>query len=616
MSEASRDDPVVVQEVDTEALVRGPIPTPPAARPRSTRESVLKVLLVQESTVEAEFLQGQLSKALFTTHQVKRVVNVSEALSSITEERFDALLLDLALPDGGGLDALRRIQSGTSELALPIVVMTGREDEAGALEAMAAGAQDYLIKGDFQARNFIRIIQHAIERRRMEIRLEESRERELYLATHDRLTSLPNRYLFVDRLSQALHNVRRHRRWLAVLLLDLDRFNAINDSLGQSVGDQLLQVAGQRLHGCLRATDSAGRMDGDVFAVLLPDLSQPLDAAKVAQNIERRLAQPYHLAGRELCLTASIGIAVCPEDGIDAESLMGAAEAAMKTAKSTGGNSRRFYTSKMNASSTRMLTLEQDLRRAIEVDQEQLSVHLQPIVDGRTGGIMAAEVLMRWSHPTLGPISPGEFVPIAETRGLIIALGAWVLRTACQQIREWQDAGYPSIPLSVNVSPTQFWNADFLGLVMQTLLDTGADPMLLQLEVTEGCVMRDVDLVADALNAVQQLDVQTSIDDFGTGFSSLNLLRRLPLNSLKIDRSFVAGCPGNVEDATVTTAIIGLARNLGLRVVAEGVETEEQRRFFLDQGCSTMQGFLFSKPVTVDRFTRLVSAGRVLPEEP
>ena len=285
----------------------------------------------------------------------------------------------------------------------------------------------------------------------------------------------------------------------------------------------------------------------------------------------------------------------------------------MRSAKKSGGNTQQFYTSEMNASSLRLLTLESDLRKAIEIEQEQLVMNLQPIVDARTGRIVAAEALMRWIHPSLGLISPAEFIPIAEARGLMVPVGAWALRIACHQIREWQDAGHPPIPISVNVSPTQFWHADFLGLVMQTFLDTGADSSLIQLEITESCVMREVALVAEALHAAQQLRVQTSIDDFGTGFSSLNVLRRLPLDSLKIDRSFVTECTRDKGSAAVISGIIGLAHSLGLRVVAEGVETEEQRRFLLDHDCNIMQGFLFSRPIPIDEFTRLIAAEKVLP---
>jgi len=588
-------------------------PTPPTARPESTRESSLRVLLVEESDAVAESIQQVLTKAIFTTHHVTRVGRLAEAIGALSAFRFDALLLDLRLPDSSGLETLLRIQPRAAELALPIVVLSESADETVAIEATTKGAQDYLIRGEFEARVLIRTIQHAIDHQAMEVRLDEARERELYLGTHDGLTTLPNRALFIDRLSQALLTARRHQRWLGVLFLDLDRFKTINETLGQSVGDQVLQATARRLRGTLRASDTAARISGDEFAVLLPELSQGLDAAKVAHNIERSLCPPFRLPGKEISVTASIGIAISPEDGQDAETLIGNAEVALKSAKESGGKSRRFYTEGMNASSLRLLNLEGELRRAIEDDQEQLALYYQPIVDGRTGRIIGAEALARWNHPRLGMISPGEFIRIAETRGLMSPLGAWALRAACRQIRNWRLADHPPIPVTVNVSPTQFWDADFLGLLMQTLQDTEVDGRLLQVEITEGCVIRDVDMVVETLDVVQQCGVQTVIDDFGTGFSSLSVLRRLPLDALKIDRSFVDECTRDPGSATITTAIIGLAKSLGLRVVAEGVETEEQRRFLAENGCSAMQGFLFSRPRPVDQFTELIAAGQPLP---
>jgi len=581
---------------------------------RPPRESVARVLLIEESNVEAEFLQGLLSKAYFTTHHVTRVRSMSEALEIVETDPFDVLLIDLKAT-GDELQAIDRIRPRTAELGLPIVVVVETEEQTLKLEAPGHETSDYLIRGEFHSRHLIRTIQQAIDRQRILNRLQAACERELYLGTHDQLTGLPNRYLFTDRLAQALHASRRHQSWLAVLFLDLDRFNAINETLGHAVGDQLLKVVARRTVGCLRATDTIARVSGDEFAVMLPGLTQGLDAAKVARNIEHALGNPIRLAGRQLLVTSSIGIAICPNDGDDEETLMNHAEVALKSAKAAGGNTHRFCTSELNATSVRLLTLESDLRRAIKLDQNQLIIEYQPIVDGRTGRIEAAEALTRWKHPKFGIISPSEFIPLAESRGLIVPIGVWVLTSVCKQIRCWQDAGISSIPISVNVSPTQFWNADFLGLVMQTLQDTGAPGSLLHLEITEGSVMREIDLVGEALDAVQQLDVQTSIDDFGTGFSSLNVLRKLPLDALKIDRSFVNECTGSDEGSTIIKAIIGLARNLGMRVIAEGVETEEQRRFLLQHDCATMQGFLFSRSLPADRFTSLIASDRALPFE-
>jgi diguanylate cyclase (GGDEF)-like protein len=568
---------------------------PTTTDPRPSRASVVRVLLVESSNVETEYLQGLLSKAHFTTHEVSRVSLLSEALELLEDDRFDVLLIDLKRPAGAELEALQQIRSMADDIGLPTVVVTETEEESLALDSQGYGTPNYLIRGEFQARVLIRSIQQAIERQRMLNRLREAEERELHLSTHDQLTGLPNRYLFIDRLSQALHSSRRHRGWLAVLLMDLDRFKVVNETLGQAVGDQLLQAVARRLLGCLRATDTVARTSGDVFAVMLPGLAKGLDAASVAQNIEDCLQPPFRLGGRELDVTASIGIAVYPDDGKDADMLMNGAEIALESAKTHGGNSRRFYTSDMNISSQRLLKLESELRKAITREQDQLILEYQPIVDGNSGRIQEAEALVRWAHPELGTVAPEEFIPLAESRGLIIPLGAWVLKQVCRQIRQWEEAGHRAISVTVNVSPAQFWRADFLGLVMQTLDDTGARSNHLQVEINETAAMREVGLVGEALHAVRQLQIKTSIDDFGNGFSSLNVLRHLPLDSLKIERTFVKECTRDRGGAAIVTAIIGLARNLGLRVVAEGVETEEQRRFLLENGCSTMQGFLLCR---------------------
>jgi diguanylate cyclase (GGDEF)-like protein len=573
---------------------------------------VVRVLLVVDSAVEAEFITGLLSKALYTTHHVTRVQTAAEALDILENRGFDVLLLDLALPGEAGLDALHGLIASPAAQGLPVVVLAESSDEGLALEATNSGALDYLIKGEYQARILIRALQRAVSHQRMLDRLDQAREREIYLSTHDQLTGLPNRYLFTDRLAQSLHSARRNRQWLGVLILDIDRFHAANDAFGHAVGDQLLQAIARRLVGCLRATDTAARVGGNEYAVLLPDLSQGLDAAKVASNIEECLRRPFRLSGQELMLTVSIGIAVSPEDGSDAVALMSSAHLAMKSAKREGGDTRRFYTAGMNASAARLMTIENDLRNAIEVDQEGLQISLQPIVDGRGGKVTGAEALMRWTHPTLGTIAPAEFIPVAEARGLIVPLGSWVMRHVCQQIRRWQNAGITPVPIAVNVSPRQFWNADFLGLVMQSLMDTGVDGRYLEIEITESCLIHESDLVADALDAVQQLNVRTSIDDFGTGFSSLGILRRLPLDSIKIDRGFVRGCTDDGPAATVVGAIINLARSLGLQVIAEGVESGKQRDFLLSRGCVAMQGFLYSRPVTPERFTKLIESGETL----
>jgi len=574
---------------------------PPAAPGR--RE--ISVLLVEASAGEAGLLEMLLSKSNATIHKVTRAGTVDEALEVLDAAAFDVVLLDLMVSGTPGLEPLHRLHGSTAAAKIPIVAMTEDAHEELALAALKAGAQEYLVRGEFQARALVRTIQRAIDRQQMLAQLGESLERELYLGSHDSLTKLPNRYLFNDRLSQALLG-RRREGWLGVLYINLDRFKSINETLGHTTGDQLIQAVARRLVDCLRSSDSTARLGSDEFSVLLSQMSHGLDAAKVAQNIERALAKPFRLAGTEVNVSASIGIAISPDDGTEAEGLMTNAEAAMRHAKEAGGRGHCFYTSRMNASSHRLLTLEGHLQKAIE--KGELSLHYQPIVDGRTGEMIACEALVRWEHPEFGMIPPIDFIPIAETRGLIAPLGAWVLRTVCRQIVDWQENGCAAVPVAVNVSPKQFLDTDFLGLVMQTLMDSGIDGTNLHLEITESCVMREVDMVVEALIALKQLNIRFAIDDFGTGFSSLSVLRKLPLDSLKIDRTFVRDAGEDEGSATVVSAIIGLATNLGLEVIAEGVETEEDRQLLLERGCINMQGYYFARPQPIGEFTRMLLA--------
>jgi diguanylate cyclase (GGDEF)-like protein len=582
--------------------------------PPSGEHREVRVLLIDASAREAGLLEMLLSRDNVTVHRVTRAGNVEEALGILEGGSFDVVLLDLMIEGAGGLEPLRRLHRRTAAAHLPIVVMAEDEHEEIALEALQAGAQEYLVRGEFQARTLVRTIQRAIDRQKMLARLGESLERELYLGSHDSLTGLPNRYLFSDRLSQALLGQGRRQGCLGVLYINLDRFKSVNEMLGHATGDQLIQAVGRRLVACLRSSDSTARLGGDEFAILLPHMSHGLDAAKVAQNIERSLAKPFRIAGREINLGASLGIALAPDDGTAAEVLISNAEAAMRHVKSAGGGGHCFYTSRMNASSHRLLTLEGHLQEAIE--KEELFLHYQPIVDGRSGQLVACEALVRWRHREMGMIAPGDFIPIAEARGLIAPLGAWVLRAVCRQIVDWREGGCAPVPVAVNVSAKQFLDTDFMGLVMQTLMDHGIDGTHLHLEITESCVMRDVDMVVEAMVALKQLKIKFAMDDFGTGFSSLGILSKLPLDSLKIDRSFVRDAAEDAGSASIVSAIIGLAANLGLEVVAEGVETEEHRRMLLERGCTLMQGYYFAKPQEIGSFTRLLLAGQsFLPEQ-
>ncbi len=426
-----------------------------------------------------------------------------------------------------------------------------------------------------------------------------------HLAYHDALTGLPNRTLFEDRLTLALAQVRRKEQLVAVMFLDLDRFKVVNDTVGHTFGDQLLRDVAERLTGLVREGDTVARMGGDEFTVLLPEVSQAGEAVEIAERILETLRQPWRIDNREYHVTTSIGIAIYPSDGEDAESLIRNADTAMYRAKEQGRDNFELYTPTMNAKIVERLALENSLRHGLERDE--FVVHYQPQVDISSGRIIGTEALVRWQHPERGFVSPMEFIPAAEETGLIVPLGAWVLQTACAQNVAWQQAGHTPIPVAVNLSARQFQERNLLDAVTKVLEESGMDPQYLQFEITEGVAMQDVESTATTLRALREMGVQIAIDDFGTGYSSLSYLRSFPVSALKIDRSFVRGLTVNPEDAAITAAIIAMAKSLKLKVIAEGVETEEQLAFLKEHGCDKMQGFLFSKPVPAPALEKLLA---------
>jgi len=423
-----------------------------------------------------------------------------------------------------------------------------------------------------------------------------------HLAYHDPLTDLPNRLLFYDRLNLALKQARRNNQSLAIMFLDLDRFKFVNDTMGHPVGDKLLQEVARRLKSCVRASDTLARMGGDEFTLLLQQITDATDAVKIAGKITQSLKQPWYMGNLEFHITTSIGIALYPNDGLDAETLMKHADVAMYRAKEQG-DGYRFFNQSMNEQALQRLSMEQALRKALERDE--FAVHYQPLVDTQLGKIIGAEALLRWEHPEKGLISAADFVPLAESNGMIIDIGKWVLEVACRQIKDLQSAGF-DIPLTVNLSPHQLRHKDMIRVVSAALSDTGINPNRLWLEITEGAAMQDVEFTVELLSELKDMGCQIAIDDFGTGYSSLNYLKRLPITTVKIDRSFVRDINTNREDAAIVGAIIVLARNLKMKLIVEGVETDEQRIFFENQQCFWMQGFLFSRPVPSGEFMTLL----------
>jgi diguanylate cyclase (GGDEF)-like protein/PAS domain S-box-containing protein len=414
-----------------------------------------------------------------------------------------------------------------------------------------------------------------------------------HLAYHDGLTGLPNRTLFEDRLTVTLAQARRKRRLAAVMFLDLDRFKVVNDTVGHAMGDRLLQSVAERLKALVREGDTVARVGGDEFTLLLPEVGRVEDAVDVAERILETLRDPWPVNGHEFHITTSIGIAMCPGDGEDAESLMRNADTAMYRAKDRGRDNYKLYAPAMNSRIAERLALENSLRHALERDE--FVVHYQPQVNLETGRIVGVEALVRWQHPERGLVSPVEFIPVAEETGLIVPLGAWVLRTACAQNKAWQDAGLPPMRMAVNLSARQFQRRDLLDTVAAALAETGLAPEYLQLEITEGAAMQDVDQTLAILRELREAGVQLSIDDFGTGHSSLSYLKRFPIDVVKIDQSFVQDLTLDPNDAAIASTIIVMAHNLGLKVIAEGVETAEQLAFLRERDCDEMQGFLFSR---------------------
>ena len=432
----------------------------------------------------------------------------------------------------------------------------------------------------------------------------QAEERVLRLAHYDELTGLPNRNMFNQQLTRALAQARRHDKPLAILFVDLDRFKNINDTLGHEAGDRVLKEIAGRLRGCLREVDTIGRLGGDEFVVLIEELPQPAQVAVVAQKILAAVAKPFVLDAQEFHITASIGISTYPADSEDMQSLLKNADISMYRAKEQGKNNFQFYSAQMNVHTLERLAMESDLRRALQ--RNEFVLHYQPKVDIASGRICGVEALVRWQQPGKALIPPAQFIALAEETGLIVPIGEWVLKTACVQNKSWQDRGLPRLRMAVNLSARQFAQENLVQDVARVLGETGLAPAALELEITESMVMSNPQRAVKLLDKLKAMGIHLSIDDFGTGYSSLGYLKRFPLDSVKIDRSFIQDLPGDRDDAAITEAIIAMAHSLSLKVIAEGVETGEQLRFLRKHGCDEMQGYFFSRPLPEDEFLCLL----------
>ncbi len=482
------------------------------------------------------------------------------------------------------------------------VVADRREEAARAMAALGARTGKHLREANE------RLVVATVRAQTMTETAEQATAQMTYMAEHDFLTGLPNRSLLTDRLAQSIALAQRHGNRVALMYLDLDHFKHINDSLGHAVGDQLLQSVAKRLQECIRHSDTVCRQGGDEFVVLLAEVEAVRDAALAAEKLIGAMAEPYLIGGHRLHVTLSIGISLYPDDGKDVEALVRNADTAMYHAKKNGRNNYEVFTPEMNVRAVARRSVEVALHHAL--DQRELMLHYQPKVNLETGAITGAEALLRLQRSDHELVYPAQFVSIAEDCGLILPIGKWVLREACRQTAAWLQAGLDMGQIAVNVSAVEFHSKDFLAGVRAILNDTGLDPRHLELELTESGLMQDVEPTTAILHALKDLGVQIAVDDFGTGYSSLSYLRRFPIDTLKIDQSFVQDIHGDTEEAIIVSAIIAMGKSLKLRVVAEGIETRPQLTFLQSQRCAEGQGFFFSRPVVAEEFAALLVTGR------
>ncbi|MFC6520413.1 EAL domain-containing protein [Undibacterium arcticum] len=569
-------------------------------RPIKPEEASILVLVVDDDRSTRSALRHTLSRDGF---RVEEAENGAQALMLLKRIQPDVILMDALMPVMDGFTTCARLQEHPNGHAIPVLMITALEDNLSVERAFAAGASDYIPKP----------IHFAVlsQRVRRIVDANRTEQRIRHLAYNDPLTDLPNRALFFKQLERCIEQARQTGEMVAVLFLDLDRFKNVNDTLGHEVGDRLLVAVAQRIRRSVRSVDCVARLGGDEFTVVLADMTGPNTAAAAAQNICRALSTPFQIDGHDIFVSTSIGISLYPHDSIDAVALLKHADTAMYRAKKA--RSGFTFEAAMELAVSEHMRLESDLREAL--NRQELEVYYQPQARLDNGLVVGMEALLRWHHPTRGPVSPAEFIPVAEETGLINPIGEWVLRTACTQLQTWLKSGMPPMRMAVNLSVRQLLQEDFSATVAQVLADTGLSPQLLELEITESTLMDNAQDTLQALQRLRSLDVRLSIDDFGTGYSSLAYLKRFPVNTIKIDQYFVRDVPHDADDAAIIKGIITLAHGLRLEVVAEGVETEAQLRFLRDQSCDLMQGYLLSKPVPAQQFAHFIMSQTRLRQE-
>ena len=555
-----------------------------------------RVLLIEDNPGDVRLIREMLSEGEDGLFELECVGRLSQGLEYLSTRPAGVVLLDLSLPDSYGFDTFLRVYAHSPKV--PIIVLTGHDDQKVALSAVKTGAQDYLVKGKLDRELLLRSMQYSIERKRYQEQLE-------YQANYDALTGLPNRNLLHDRLRQSVY-AQRFVRSIGVVFLDIDHFKFVNDSLGHNTGDKLLQKVAERLLAAVRDGDTVARLGGDEFILILNDQTGQEVIYRAMQRIIGKVAEPIEIDGQELLVTASAGISLYPQDGPDVETLLKNADAAMYRAKEKGRNNFQFYTAEMNRQVNERLKLESSLRRALE--RNEFELYYQPRIHVGDGALVGCEALLRWQHPEMGLTLPERFIGLAEETGLIVPIGEWVIRTASAQARAWQKKGMPDITVSVNLSMRQFKQEGLAAAVDDALRSSGLDPKRLEMELTESLVMQDTEAAIRVLERLREIGVELSVDDFGTGHSSLSYLTRLPISALKIDQSFVQAVrgTGKSDEGIVAQAIISLAHNLKLKVVGEGVETAAQFDFLKQHACDEVQGYHFGRPMPAAEFERLV----------
>ncbi|HJU93174.1 MAG TPA: EAL domain-containing protein [Pyrinomonadaceae bacterium] len=560
---------------------------------------------------DEEQIRSLLIDLLGDTYQCSDAGSAEEALAALSHDTFDLVISDIDMGGMSGLELVPRVHSLAPDTV--VVMISGNHDIEFAIEALRVGAFDYISK-PIDLRHVEASVERAlnhhsllIEKRRYKEQLESLLQQRTaqvdWLAYYDTVTQLPNRALFEDRLAQAVAIARAKNQSLGVLFISLDQFKKVNDSLGHGPGDSLLKEFAERLKSCISKSDTVARFGSDEFALLRSPINGTKDVIETIGSLSQVLKFSFDLPGHELFATVSVGVSLFPLDGDDSHTLLKNAGAALYKAKKSGGANYQFYTADMHELATSRLALETNLRRAIT--NEEFLVHYQPRVAVDSLAITGVEALVRWQHPQLGVVSPSEFVPLAEDTGLIVPIGEWVLRTACLQGRRWRDEGFAPIQIAVNICGRQFHDQDLSQTVIRILDETGLPPANLELELTESSVMQDAEFASGVLSRLKSMGIKISIDDFGTGFSSLVSLKRLPIDALKIDRTFVRDATSDTDDAALVMAIITLAHNLRLKVIAEGVETEDQLKFLQLLRCDEIQGFLFSKPLPAEALASL-----------